>query len=75
MTVASAHFYKMHDEGQSIRSDSSEDDNEGVEQVNYWSGVEHEEMKRYVFGEDAFIVPSRYFVKDVIGRGAYGVVW
>ena len=65
----------MHNEGQSSRTDSSED-NEGIEHVNYWSGGNSEQdMKRFVFGEDAFIVPSRYFVRDVIGRGAYGVVW
>jgi hypothetical protein len=51
------------------RDDESEIQNRDKE------GDVGEECRTWAFGPDFFKVPSQYHVRDLIGKGAYGLVW
>eukprot|EP00475_Leptophrys_vorax_P029109 TRINITY_DN4249_c0_g1_i3.p2 TRINITY_DN4249_c0_g1~~TRINITY_DN4249_c0_g1_i3.p2 ORF type:complete len:410 (+),score=113.51 TRINITY_DN4249_c0_g1_i3:431-1660(+) len=39
-----------------------------------WEFQDFDDYRTYDFGESSFCVPKRYVVKDLIGKGAYGIV-
>jgi hypothetical protein len=34
-----------------------------------------QDWRTFAFGPDYFTVPMQYSVRDLIGKGAYGIVW
>jgi hypothetical protein len=86
-TVVGSEAYgaNAQDEDDDDEDDDIDDDEEGCsesEVVNAGDTTtldsdddDFEDFRTYHFGESNFTVPKRYVVKDMVGKGAYGIVW